>query len=406
MKKSGNNRRSMLVLNVLIKIAAVMMTLMLMVLMVLNAPIISYHAADNSITQMSIARYFKAKKPVQYIEGVISRQDPAQVEYKEEVDQNFNDGLDLNQIIEGQFTVLFLGFDSETNGSGHLHDVNYVIQFNLNTASMNILQIPRDTFMPDYAQYSVAPTYKFNSIYACGDPNVSKIQRVVNAVQESFGIPIDAYVTTTCDNIVDIVDIIGGVPINMPFTMIFEADKIIYEGEQTLNGQQSEWLLRFRRGYEFADIGRVQGQRLFLAAAMKKAISMNSIQIMNATNQIYGDELIATDLSLEDIARLADLASTIDMENVNVFMLPGESVKIKGQDMWSVHKHAALDIVNEYFRTQQKPLRKDESTLVEFVQEGEYRNTQFDDTSATLKEVDEGSSGTPVLKNSYKKEYE
>ena len=127
---------------------------------------------------------------------------------------------------------------------------------------------------------------------------------------------------------------------------------------------------------------------------------------MNATNQIYGNELIATDLSLEDIARLADLASTINMENVNVFMLPGESVKIKGQDMWSVHKRAALDIVNEYFRTQQKPLRKDESTLVEFVQEGEYRNTQFDDTSATLKEVDEGSSGTPVLKDSYKKEYE
>ena len=390
--------------NILVKFAAVLLTIMLVVLMAFNAPIISYK--NGTVTQqMSVTKYFKTRQPVKYIEGAINQdiQDQVAVEYKPEVDHSLSDGLDLHQTIEGQFTILFLGFDSRENGSGNLHDVNYLMQFDLYNASLNILQIPRDTFMPDYG---MAPTYKFNSIYSNNNSRHTPIQRVVKAVQESFGVPVDAYVTTTCDNIVEIVDIVGGVPINMPFTMVFEADKIIYEGEQTLSGEQAEWLLRFRYGYEFADIGRVQAQRLFMAAAMKKAISMNSLEILSATNKVYGQELIATDLSVDDIARIADLAGTIDMNNVHVFMLPGEGAKINGYDGWSVHKSAALEIVNEYFRTQQVALRPDQSTLCEFVQEGSYRSTLFDENGATLKDVDDGTADGPKLKNSYKNMYD
>lgn len=390
--------------NILVKFAAVLLTIMLVVLMAFNAPIISYK--NGTVTQqMSVTKYFKTRQPVKYIEGEINQDvnDQVAVEYKPEVDHSLSDGLDLHQTIEGQFTILFLGFDSRENGSGNLHDVNYLMQFDLYNASLNILQIPRDTFMPDYG---MAPTYKFNSIYSNNASRHTPIQRVVKAVQESFGVPVDAYVTTTCDNIVEIVDIVGGVPINMPFTMVFEADKIIYEGEQTLSGEQAEWLLRFRYGYEFADIGRVQAQRLFMAAAMKKAISMNSLEILSATNKVYGQELIATDLSVDDIARIADLAGTIDMNNVHVFMLPGEGAKINGYDGWSVHKSAALEIVNEFFRTQQVPLRPDQSTLCEFVQEGSYRSTLFDENGATLKDVDDGTAEGPRLKNSYKNMYD
>ena len=405
MKRSSSQKasRSSVVMNVLISLMAVIVTAALILGMLLNAPIISYESLGKEPTQMSVTKYYKSRQPVIYKEGTISRMDASEVEYKEEADREFNDKLDLNQTIEGQFTILFLGFDSEENGSGKLHDVNYLVQFNLHTASLNILQIPRDTFTPDYTSNT---THKFNSIYNWGDQSETPIQRVVTAVQENFGVPVDAYLTTTCDNVVEIVDMIGGVPINMPFTMVFEADKVIYEGEQTLTGEQSEWLLRFRHGYEFGDIGRVQGQRLFLAAAMKKLISMNSLQIMSVTNKIYSEELIGTDLSLEDVARLADLAATIDMDHVNVFMLPGEGADVQGASIWSVHKQAALDVVNEHFRTQQKSLRPDQSTLVEWVQEGSYRNTQFDDNDANLQEVDENmNSAVPNLKDSYKNRY-
>ena len=139
---------------------------------------------------------------------------------------------------------------------------------------------------------------------------------------------------------------------------------------------------------------------------MKKLISMSSLQIMQVTNKIYDQELIGTDLSLEDVARLADLAGTIDMDHVNVYMLPGEGAEVQGASIWSVHKQAALDVVNEHFRTQQMALRPDQSTLVEWIPAGSYRNTQFDENAASLQEVDENMEGAvPNLKDSYTRNY-
>ena len=391
------------VMNVLLSLTTIAVTAALILGMALNAPIISYHSLGQAPSQMSLMKYIKSRQPVIYREGKIQRMDADQVEYREDVDRNFDDLLDLNQTIEGQFTILFLGFDSEDNGSGDLHDVNYLAQFNLHTASLNILQIPRDTFTPDYTG---SPTHKFNSIYTWGNPKETPIQRVVTAVEENYSIPVDAYLTTTCDNVAEIVDLIGGIPINMPFKMVFEADKVIPEGEQTLNGQQAEWMLRFRHGYQNGDIGRVQGQRLFMAAAMKKLISMNSLQIMSVTNKVYDQELIGTDMSLEDVARLADLAGTIDMDHVHVFMLPGESATVQGQSVWSVHKKAAMNLVNRYFRTQQVPLKPDQSTLIEYVQEGEYRMTDYDKDGESLQDVDQNmQENVPELKNSYKDKF-
>ncbi|MBQ2264450.1 MAG: LCP family protein [Oscillospiraceae bacterium] len=387
MRKKRKSAAASPVLNVCIKIAAVMATLALMSVMVLNAPIIAYHETDGNSTtveNLSITNYLKQRKPMLYMEGTISRTESEQVELRSDTELIENDGLDLNQTIEGQYTILFLGFDTITNGSGNLHDVNYLIQFNLLTASMNILQIPRDSYMPDYTS---SPSNKFNSIYSSGDPSVSSIQRVVDAVQQSFGIPVDAYVTTSCDNIVQIVDIIGGIPIDLPYTIVYEADKILYEGEQVLNGTQSEWFVRFRRGYDEGDIGRVKAQRLFLAAAMKKALDMGSFKLLTAIDEIYEKELLATDLSLGQISMIADLASTISMENVNVFMLPGEGSDAYGQSIWSIHKGAALDIINEHFRTQQVPLRPDQSAIVEWVPEGNYLSTMNDDTAQSFDEL-------------------
>lgn len=376
-------------LNALIKIVSVVMTIALIGVMILNAPIVEYTeitgtAAAGEPQQLSIINYLKQRTPMVYVEGTISRTESEQVELRSDVELIENDGLDLNQTIEGQYSILFLGFDTVTNGSGNLHDVNYLVQFNLLTASMNILQIPRDTYMPDY---TYSPSRKFNSIYANGDSTVSGIQRVVDAVQQNFGVPVDAYVTTSCDNIVEIVDIIGGIPINLPYTIVYEHDKILYEGEQVLNGTQSEWFVRFRRGYDEGDIGRVKAQRIFLAAAMKKVLDMGSFKLLTCIDEIYEKELLATDLSLAQISMIADLASTISMENVNVFMLPGEGSTAYGQSIWSVHKRAALDILNEHFRTQQIPLEYDQSSMVEWVPEGSYLNTMNDDTEQNFDDI-------------------
>lgn len=377
-----------------VMIGSIALTVVLVVTMILNAPIIDYRTITNgtmSTRQISIMKYFKVWQPLVQKEGTLQKPvntDASALNLKEDTD-NVNpkdDGLDLDQIVEGQYTVLFMGMDE----SGKLADVNWIFQFDIFAGTMNVLQIPRDCYMPAYANTS---TNKFNSIYGTGqDETVTPIQRAVNAIQENFGLVIDCYVKLSCTDIANIVDSIGGIPIDLPEEIMYEADKVLKPGKQTLNGQQAEWFVRFRREYDEGDIGRVKAQRIFLAAAMQKLLDMSQTELMSAMQKIYKNEWIATDLSLEQISMLADFAAKrLTMDGVNVYMVPGEGIMYDGQAVYSIHKTEAIDLINEHFRPYQNEMYYDESTIVELVDESNYIDT-YSDTEENLDDIHNGDT--------------
>ncbi len=382
--------------DVIVTIAAVLVTAVLILVMVFYTPIIRYEKTEGSTLvtqQVSILDYWKRIQPLVQQEGTLSKpdaKDASALNLKE--DSDYDDGLDLEQIIEGQYTILFLGMDE----SGDLSDVNWLLQFNLIEGTLNILQIPRDSFMPDYASYS---TGKFNSIYHSGqETGVTPMQRVVNAIEDSFCIYIDCYVKLNCTDIANIVDSIGGIPITLPEEIVYEADKVLPAGEQVLDGEQSEWFVRFRHGYDEGDIGRVKAQRIFLAAAMEKMLDMGQVTLLNAMQKIYQNQWIATDLSLEQISMIADFASSrLTMDAVNVFMVPGEGATYypgdgTAQSVYSIHKSATIEMLNEYFRPFQNAITSEDSAIVELVPEGQYLATNNDDTQENLEDISEGDT--------------
>ena len=309
-------------------ILTLIVTIALIACMICNVPIVRYEKIDGStiVSELYVYLFWKRRQPLVQQEGTLAKpsaNDASALNLKEDLDSDYDDGLDLDQIIEGQYTILFLGMDE----SGELSDVNWVLQFDLIAGTMNILQIPRDCYMPDYASYSTA---KFNSIYHSGqETGVTPIQRVVNAIEENFCIYVDCYIKLDCEDIARIVDSVGGIPITLPEEIVYEADKVLLAGEQVLDGQQSEWFIRFRRGYNEGDIGRVKAQRIFLAAAMEKMLNMSQIELLGAMQDIYQNQWIATDLSLEQLSMIADFASNrLTMDSVNVFMVPGEGCDI------------------------------------------------------------------------------
>lgn len=383
--------------NILVKAGAILLSLAIIVLLILNMPIIAYNKNGQPTENISIITFFKRWQPLN-LEGDLEVPVQDFNVSSDIVHDDFTDGLDLPQIIEGQYSVLFLGFDED----GFRSDVNWIFQFDIAAAKINVLQIPRDTFMPVYTSNI---TGKFNSIYGQGSGDKTPIQNVVNAVQENFGIPIDAYVTTHCYDIVDIVNLIGGIPVELDEQIMYEADKIIPAGKSTLTGQQAEWFVRYRHGFSEGDIGRVKNQRIFLAAAMEKLLNIyeeeGSLAFYGYLKEIYDNEYIHTDLSVEEIGMIADFASTVSMENVQVNMVPGEGADFYAPDgnnysVWSVHKQAAIDMLNEYYRPYQNDLTLEESALEELVTN--YLTTHNDDTSDNLQElhdgVDPGQSNT------------
>ena len=382
--------------DVIIKTVSVLTSLAVICMLVLNMPIF---VDKNTGGNVSLVYLFKHAQPMAK-EGQLKKDDVELNLNTEVVTPEFNDGLDLPQLVEGQYSILFLGFDEEELNS----DVMWVVQFDIGNGAMNILQIPRDCCLPDYTS---SVTKKFNSIYSCGDPNKIPIQRVVDAVQENFGIPIDAYITTACFDIVRMVDIIGGIPIHLDNEIIYEADKIIPAGDVVLDGQQAEWFVRFRHEWLQGDIGRMQNQRRFMAAAMMKLFNIvedeGRIKLYSYIKQIKDEELIYTDLSIDDMGKVADFASTLSMDNVHVNMVPGEDAWFYADDgekysVYSVHKQETIDMLNEYFRPYQVDMNEDSTTIVELVLDHSY--AVYDDTGTSFEELE---TATEPLRDPEKK---
>ena len=100
---------------------------------------------------------------------------------------------------------------------------------------------------------------------------------------------------------------------------------------------------------------------------------------------------------VDDLSKLADFSSTLTMDNVRVNMVPGEGTPNDspyiGPDgnaysIYSVHKQATIDMLNEYYRPYQMPMTESDTALVEYITY--YNYTVYDDTGDTLDNI-EGS---------------
>lgn len=390
-QESGKKKR---ILNVFLKTVSIAASIAIIIVLGVNMPIIAYRTVSGSevvVDHISYLDTVKRAQPAILQEGKLEKpaaEDMDKLNLKADIDtETINDGLNLEQIVEGQYTLLFMGMDE----SGQLADVNWLFQFDLFAGTMNVLQIPRDCYMPDYANSS---TNKFNSVYFSGQQEgVTPLQRAVNCIEESFCVVIDCYVKLDCANIKNIIDEVGGIPITLPEKIVYEADKVLPAGEQVLNGQQSEWFIRFRREYDEGDIGRVKAQRIFLAAAMEKLLNMGQTKLMSSMETIYENEWLATDLSLAEMSMLADFAAKrLTMDSVNIYMVPGEGAMYQGQAIYSIHKGETIDIINGHFRPYQNEVYPEESTIVEAVSEGQYLSNEFNGNKENLDDISSGNT--------------
>ena len=391
-KKQNNNRR---IKKALIILAA----LILAIILILHLPLIPYTTMDQqgneNTTRISLMQKLRNWQPFLDIDGELESKTYS-MEPKKEIegvkDGVIDDGLDLDQIQEGQFGVLFLGTDESRSNT----DVIMLALFDVRGNEIHILQIPRDTFVPGYTSFEAG---KLNSVYTLGNPNKTPVQRVVDCLETLFKVPIDRYVTTSCGDIAEIVDIIGGVPIDMPYTITYEADKIINQGQQVLNGQQAEWMVRFRHDYTEGDIGRMKAQRIFMAAAMAKVCDINSIEMLGYINKIVDRKLIGSNLTVDEISKLSDFASTIGMDKITMHMLPGEGYNyyppnpqsdIEYYSVWLMHKQPVTDLLNKYFRPYFEA--EPELPIVEMLTPDEYRSTLYDDDMTDFQRLEDGDT--------------
>lgn len=274
------------------------------------------------------------------------------------VGHNENTKKDLKEI-----KVLILGVSTDTDAE--LTDTIMIASYNPNTQKANLLSIPRDTFTGKNPKKAVA-SQKINSLY-----NINKtLDKTLAAVNELTGLDIKYYVVVKTEALIKLVDAIGGVKFNVPMRMKYTdtSQNLVIdleEGEQLIDGNKAEQLLRFRHNdyqkgvgmtsypseYGDNDFGRMRTQRDFIIATLKQTLKPSNIfkigQILEIAN-----ENVDTNLELSFVKDYIPYAVELDTENITSATLPGTTPDVSttnGVSVFVADKKASKELIQSMF---------------------------------------------------------
>lgn len=228
----------------------------------------------------------------------------------------------LPEAFEKSSRVNFLVLGME----GTRSDTIIFASFDPDSKKIDLVSIPRDTYIHRKG-FNGAEDRKINSIFK--DHDVEGVKKTVSYILE--GAPIHHYVLLDYEGVKKIVDILGGVEINVPFHMKYKdptadppLDIDIKEGAQVLYGKDALDFLRYRKGnnkkgYIDGDLGRIKAQQQFLTAFSVKA------QEKILTVFMKGFEFVKTDVNLFDTLSYGRKAIGISTEDMNFHTIAGKA---------------------------------------------------------------------------------
>lgn len=225
-------------------------------------------------------------------------------------------------------TILLLGIDERKQENGPFRtDTMLILTIDPASKTAGMLSIPRDLWV----QIPTMDTDgKINTAHFLGDaynypgggPALAR-----ETVRESLGIPIDYYIRVNFDAFEKVIDAIGGVEICVPEEIddpqypCYDAycyDPLHIEaGCQTMNGSLALKYARTR--HTGTDIDRAKRQQQVILAARDKVVEQNLLPQLVPQAPALLDTLqyaVQTDLSLDQMIRLAKLATEIDPKKI------------------------------------------------------------------------------------------
>lgn len=219
-----------------------------------------------------------------------------------------------------RINVLVVGLENSRT------DTILVASYDTDKKLADLISVPRDTYYPREG-YERSDSKKVNAIYS-GEG----IEGLKEAVQDMLGIPINKYVIFDYEAVIECVDIMGGVEVNVPFHLVYNDPYDdpplvidIPEGLQLLDGEQSLKFLRYRKGYDNQDLGRIEAQQAFIKSAAKKVLSLKLPAILE---EAFSH--VQTNFSVTELLGLAGSIVGFSTDNINSNVMPGIETPLEG----------------------------------------------------------------------------
>ena len=251
-------------------------------------------------------------------------------------------------------TLLVVGLrgGADTNDCPLCTDTLILMTIDPVSKTAGILSLPRDMWVniPGFGYGKINSAYTLGELYKLpgGGPGLT-IQTVENFV----GIPIQYYAQVDFDAFAKMIDDIGGVCLNVPVKVnvgvqFKHGTTTLNPGYQCLNGEVALGYARTRdikQGVTGGDVQRSQDQQLVILAIRDKVLS-NLPQLVTKAVPLYNEisSGVHTNLSLDDILRLAMLAKDIPTSSIQQGVIDYTMM----QDGQTVVNGQTVDILRPY----------------------------------------------------------
>lgn len=239
---------------------------------------------------------------------------------------------------EKPVTMLLLGIDQRSGAGGLNTDVIMVAALNPTTKKGAVVAMSRDTKISYEGKTRKANAFYANYYVAAQREGADKVQamrKAKEAAKQLFGefydIPLQYAVSANFQGFRDVVDVLGGVDVNVDMRMRWTdshdgTDIDLYPGQQVLDGKKALDFVRFRQSKEnpnaSSDFERNTRQTIVIKAIMKKMISLGGVtKIGNVIDEISED--VHTDMPSEELTRLLTTYYNIDIDNITFTTLQG-----------------------------------------------------------------------------------
>lgn len=266
--------------------------------------------------------------------------------------------VSLAEAVPGtRINILVMGLDAPINSRGRavpnfdIHgtvhsrtDTMMVVSVDTQSYEVGVLALPRDTRVMVSGRENMGYDKLGHAHAYTGNPD-----SLIATVSDFLDIPIHYYVRINSQGVADIIDLLGGVEVYVPYPMRYTdpyQDLVINidQGLQVLDGEKAVGFLRYRGGR--SDLERIDRQQQFLQALKDKLFSLGGISRVPAIIGEIGGS-VDTNMTASQMLSFAKTAAQISMPDVEMATIPGDirTIEDPGQPPLSYYVSRTDDLM-------------------------------------------------------------
>lgn len=245
------------------------------------------------------------------------------------------------EINKDPFSVLIMGIeDYSSGGENGRTDTLIVATMNPKEKTMKMLSIPRDTLVYyDHLGYES----RINHAHAYGGKEMT-----IEKVEELLEVPIDYYTTVNFEGFKNIIDVVGGVEVEVPFDFTEKSDVDnstlrFTEGPMKLNGEEALAYARMRKQDPRGDFGRNDRQKQVIQAAVSELLSPENLFKVDKIAKEVGSN-VQTNIRVSEGIGLSKLYAGFNSSSVENLTLEGEDDSSTGAYYFIPYEESILEV--------------------------------------------------------------